>query len=85
MQTLCLFYFFTLIAGCSHGRSYEYYAESVNSDMGFYAMPCNSLFDVKNEKCNGTKILMGDPTPTTAEGIYYVKTSDKPAFALGME
>lgn len=73
------------LAGCSHGRSYEYYAESINSNKGFYALPCTSLFDIKGNNCTGDKILMGDPTPHTAQGIYYLKTSNKPTFALGME
>ncbi|KAI8125506.1 Inactive pancreatic lipase-related protein 1 [Lucilia cuprina] len=62
-----------------------YYAESINSEKGFYATPCTSLFDIKGENCTGTKILMGDRVPKTAEGIYYLKTASKPAFALGME
>ncbi|XP_011291727.2 inactive pancreatic lipase-related protein 1 isoform X1 [Musca domestica] len=74
-----------IFTGCSHGRSYEYYAESINSDKGFYAVPCGSLFDVKGKNCTGDKILMGDPTPTTAEGIYYLKTSNQSSFALGMD
>ncbi|KNC31198.1 hypothetical protein FF38_14299 [Lucilia cuprina] len=74
-----------IFTGCSHGRSYEYYAESINSEKGFYATPCTSLFDIKGENCTGTKILMGDRVPKTAEGIYYLKTASKPAFALGME
>ncbi|XP_013103655.2 inactive pancreatic lipase-related protein 1 isoform X1 [Stomoxys calcitrans] len=73
-----------IFTGCSHGRSYEYYAESINSDKGFYALPCTSLFDIKGNNCTGDKILMGDPIPHTAQGIYYLKTSDKPSFALGM-
>ncbi|XP_075151228.1 pancreatic triacylglycerol lipase [Haematobia irritans] len=74
-----------IFTGCSHGRSYEYYAESINSEKGFYALPCNSLLEIKGNNCTGNKILMGDPTPRTAQGIYYLKTSDKPTFALGME
>jgi len=74
-----------IFTGCSHGRSYEYYAESVNSDKGFYGTLCNSLDDVKGKNCTGSKILMGDPVSMDARGIYYVKTSNKPSFALGME
>ncbi|XP_065356685.1 pancreatic triacylglycerol lipase [Calliphora vicina] len=74
-----------IFTGCSHGRSYEYYAESINSEKGFYATPCTSLIDIKGENCTGSKILMGDRVPKTAEGIYYLKTSNKPAFALGMD
>lgn len=72
-------------AGCSHGRSYEYYAESINSEKGFYAVPCTSLADIKGDNCTGAKILMGDPVPRSAQGVFYLKTSNKPAFALGME
>uniref|UniRef100_A0A1A9WAL0 Lipase domain-containing protein n=1 Tax=Glossina brevipalpis TaxID=37001 RepID=A0A1A9WAL0_9MUSC len=74
-----------IFTGCSHGRSYEYYAESINSTKGFYAVPCSSLDEIKGKNCTGKKILMGDPVPRTAQGIYYLKTNSKPEFALGLE
>lgn len=72
-------------AGCSHGRSYEYYAESINSEKGFYGHPCNTLDQLKGKNCTGGKILMGDPVPRDARGIYLVKTANKPSYALGID
>ncbi|XP_017484001.1 PREDICTED: lipase member I-like [Rhagoletis zephyria] len=72
-----------IFTGCSHGRASEYFAESVHSDKGFYASACNSLDDMKGKNCSGKRILMGDPVPLHASGVYFVKTADKPSFALG--
>ncbi|XP_018797464.1 PREDICTED: lipase member H-like isoform X1 [Bactrocera latifrons] len=74
-----------IFTGCSHGRSYEYFAESIHSEKGFYAAPCSSLKELIGRNCTGTKILMGDPVPLSARGIYYLKTGSKPGFALGLD
>lgn len=76
---------FLLSAGCSHGRSYEYYAESINSPKGFYGVPCSGLDELKGKNCTGGKILMGDPVPRDARGIFLVKTANKPSYALGID
>ncbi|XP_004525105.2 pancreatic triacylglycerol lipase [Ceratitis capitata] len=72
-----------IFTGCSHGRSYEYFAESINSELGFYANGCDTLADVAAKNCSGERILMGDPVPFYARGVYFLKTADKPSFALG--
>ncbi|XP_017479789.1 PREDICTED: pancreatic triacylglycerol lipase-like [Rhagoletis zephyria] len=74
-----------IFTGCSHGRSYEYFAESIHSEKGFYATPCSSLEQLIGRNCTGAKILMGDPVPMDARGIYYLKTGSRPAYALGAE
>ncbi|XP_053949838.1 pancreatic triacylglycerol lipase-like [Anastrepha ludens] len=74
-----------IFTGCSHGRSYEYFAESIHSDKGFYATPCSSLEEMIARNCTGAKIQMGDPVPMNARGIYYLKTGSKPSYALGLE
>lgn len=38
---------------------------------------------MKAKNCTGERILMGDPVPLHATGVYFLKTSDKPSFALG--
>ncbi|XP_022214736.2 inactive pancreatic lipase-related protein 1 isoform X1 [Drosophila obscura] len=73
-----------IFTGCSHGRSYEYYAESINSPKGFYGVPCSGLDELKGKNCTGSKILMGDPVPRDARGIFFVKTANKPSYALGI-
>ncbi|XP_053960290.1 pancreatic triacylglycerol lipase [Anastrepha ludens] len=74
-----------IFTGCSHGRSCEYFAESVNSEKGFLASACNSIVDANAMNCTGHRILMGDPVLKNARGIYSVKTADKPYFALGID
>ncbi|XP_017116518.1 inactive pancreatic lipase-related protein 1 isoform X2 [Drosophila elegans] len=74
-----------IFTGCSHGRSYEYYAESINSPKGFYGVPCSGLDELKGKNCTGGKILMGDPVPREARGIFFVKTANKPSYALGID
>ncbi|XP_067636725.1 pancreatic triacylglycerol lipase-like [Eurosta solidaginis] len=73
-----------IFTGCSHSRSHEYFAESINSVKGFHARACNSIDDMKMENCDGRRIIMGDQVPLKARGIYFLKTSHKPEFALGV-
>ncbi|XP_067624561.1 pancreatic triacylglycerol lipase-like [Eurosta solidaginis] len=74
-----------IFTGCSHGRSCEYFAESINSEKGFLATGCNSLVEANAMNCTGERILMGDPVVRSARGIFSLRTADKPSFALGME
>ncbi|XP_055839590.1 pancreatic triacylglycerol lipase [Episyrphus balteatus] len=74
---------FQVITGCSHGRSYEYFAESINTEKGFFAKPCSTIDAIKNNNCTGDSILMGDRVPREARGIYYLKTNAMRDFALG--
>lgn len=70
--------------GCSHGRSHEFYAESIRTEVGFYGYPCSAYGLYYIGKCKTDPILMGDKTPTTARGVYYLKTgSTKGSFAQG--
>lgn len=67
--------------GCSHRRSFRYFAESVLMKNGFMAVKCNNWKDYRSKKCNGDPIPMGDPTPNTASGTYYLETMNGPNFA----
>ncbi|KAI9557515.1 hypothetical protein GHT06_017343 [Daphnia sinensis] len=70
--------------GCDHGRSVTYFAESINSQVGFRAVECATQEDFNAGLCaDNVAVLMGDPTPSTARGIYYLATSDKNPYALG--
>ena len=54
-----------LTSSCSHGRSYEYYIESINSQVGFWALQCSSYEEVLKGKCNiigEGMVLMGGET-----------------------
>lgn len=41
------------------------------------ARECSSFDYLTNKDCEGTEIPMGQPTPASSRGIYYIKT---PAF-----
>lgn len=69
---------------CSHGRSHEYFAESINTQVGFYSYPCGAYPLFYFGACKSDPILMGDRVPPTAKGVYYLKTgSEKGSFARG--
>ncbi|XP_046397216.1 phospholipase A1-like [Ischnura elegans] len=68
---------------CSHSRSWIYFAESITSNK-FLAVPCDSYENFLNGSCNdGEKVPMGEPTPTSTRGTYYLNTASEPPFALG--
>lgn len=79
-----LIFLLSYIEACSHGRSHQYYAESILNSKSFTAYPCHSYEEYNTGKCkkeNG--IHMGDATPNTARGIYYLKTSDSSPYSQG--
>ncbi|XP_015439830.1 PREDICTED: pancreatic triacylglycerol lipase-like [Dufourea novaeangliae] len=70
---------------CSHSRSHQYYAESINSARGFWAVQCNNQYDFYNGECKShAKVLMGGVEPDyRATGVYYLETNSKAPFAKG--
>lgn len=69
---------------CSHGRSIEFFAESILSENGFYAYKCKSYEEYHTDLCKTNDfLLMGDPTPTNARGVYYLDTTSKFPYAKG--
>lgn len=79
-QPGCIFPF-DLIGGCSHGRSYQYFAESIESIDGFMSLQCNSWQDYVSRKCTGEIVPMGFITPNTTRGTFYLETNEGPKFA----
>ncbi|XP_043643607.1 phospholipase A1-like isoform X1 [Drosophila teissieri] len=72
--------------GCSHIRSYQMFAESINSALGFWGTPC--IRDNSRWQCDQSQrqsIQMGGEPSIHKEGIYYVKTSASDPFALGKQ
>lgn len=52
-------------AHCDHCRAVELFAESINSQVGFRALRCDTFEDFQNGLCDGNhSVLMGDPTPS---------------------
>ena len=69
---------------CSHARSYEYFAESITTDSGFYGMKCKSYLSFRLGTCHGDKGLMGGPKPYLPyTGSYYLATKRSNPFAKG--
>lgn len=69
------------VGACSHGRSYRYFAESVFITNGFMAFECKSWDDFVSKNCNGDPLPMGEATPNTANGTYFLETTGGPRYA----
>lgn len=69
------------VGACSHGRSYRYFAESIQVKNGFMSLECASWDDYKNKRCNGDPIPMGDAVPTFSNGTFYLETGSGPQYA----
>lgn len=75
-----------LSGNCAHGRSHEFYAESINSQTGFWATRCNSYTEVANNSCTPTTndAFMGqEPLDGNASGVFRLNTGNASPFALG--
>jgi pancreatic lipase-related protein 2 len=69
------------VGACSHGRSYRYFAESINIRNGFLAFECGSWEDFNSKMCEGDPIPMGDATPPTSKGTFFLETTNGPRFS----
>ncbi|GLH00075.1 Vitellogenin-1 [Gryllus bimaculatus] len=75
-----------VVQACSHARAHEYFAESIVSEVGFYAVNCATWDEYVNKKCSSNKaVLMGEKTPRSARGMYFLSTNSSSPFALGLE
>lgn len=54
------FVYRVLTEACSHGRAHKFYAESINSQKGFYGYACDSFALFIQGKCPSKKMIMGD-------------------------
>lgn len=66
--------FLQYIETCSHGTSWKLFVDSIISEKQYMATKCSSLDFLNREKCKGNDIPMGEQTPSTARGIYYIET-----------
>ncbi|KAG9430744.1 pancreatic triacylglycerol lipase-like [Apis mellifera carnica] len=66
-----------LFGACAHGRSYEYYSESITNPRGFPGTS-KSFLSVKTTVYMGGSVL-----DSNAKGSYNFKTGSKPPYALG--
>ena len=61
----CLHTGIIVIVCCSHCRPLGLYEESINTQVGFVSLRCDSFQDYESGLCDGNeKELMGDPTPS---------------------
>ncbi|XP_053985508.1 pancreatic triacylglycerol lipase-like [Hylaeus volcanicus] len=75
-----------VVGACSHLHAVEYFAESINSKTGFWAVSCTNFKDFVLGKCNSQpKALMGGVEPKfDVMGIYYLRTHKTGPFAMGL-
>lgn len=69
------------VGACSHGRSYRYFAESIQTKTGFMSFKCATWDDYQAKNCVGEPIPMGEATPNSANGTFFLETSGGPQFA----
>lgn len=70
---------------CNHNRAPAYYAESINSKLGFWGIRCESLYPHAFGLCAArqSQALMGYPVSPIASGTYFLETASESPFALG--
>jgi Lipase len=66
---------------CSHGQSYRYFAESIKERNSFKALKCNNWMEYVSDKCSNHSVLMGEATPLTTKGSFYLRTAVHPSYA----
>ncbi|XP_065215613.1 phospholipase A1 member A-like [Planococcus citri] len=71
---------------CDHTRVTPYFIESINTEAGFWAVPCPNRFFYAFGWCTPAEseyVLMGEHISHTARGIYYLETNPKKPYAKG--
>lgn len=69
---------------CSHSRSWEFYAESVElgNENNFMATRCDSYSSLKAGNCVGRPVPMGYAVPTTTKGDYFLQTNNEKPYGM---
>lgn len=66
---------------CSHSRACDYFVESIENVNAFNSYSCDSWQNYTLGKCSHTNpIHMGDKTPKTARGKFYLETNSLKPF-----
>jgi hypothetical protein len=70
---------------CSHGRSHQFFAESIVHPDAFVAAQCDNWIDFQLGKCNDSTSIavMGEFISTDARGIFYLETNAQSPFGKG--
>ncbi|XP_039226805.1 pancreatic triacylglycerol lipase-like [Drosophila yakuba] len=72
------------LSSCNHERAPRFYAESINSTVGFWGWQCSQEIQF-HTFCPTTEdqVLMGYHVSDELRGSYYLQTASKSPFALG--
>ncbi|KAJ1519397.1 hypothetical protein ONE63_004689 [Megalurothrips usitatus] len=71
-----------LAEACSHGRSYQFFAESIRS-RDFVALECANWESFQNGSCaDGATAVMGEHAAPSTRGVYYLSTRAAAPFGL---
>jgi len=69
---------------CSHLRTTRLFTESINSNVGFRSLRCDTFEDFQEGLCDGNDTeLMGDVTPSSTRGVFHFTTNAESPFARG--
>ncbi|XP_014287901.3 pancreatic lipase-related protein 2 [Halyomorpha halys] len=60
---------------CSHMKALEYFRESIDNELAFPSVKCDSFFKYALNQCESKEVFyMGQPTPSSTRGTYYLQT-----------
>lgn len=71
---------------CAHSLAHQFYAESISSTVGFFAIRCSEGYEsILKQECvsSGETFMGGEPLNTNAEGVYWLQTNAEAPFAQG--
>lgn len=73
-----------MTGSCAHGRSSEFFAESINTNR-FVGQRCTSWEEInRNNRCTGTgTAIMGGDSLIRNTGLFFLATSANSPYALG--
>jgi len=67
---------------CNHLRATDLFTESINSKLGFKSLRCDTFEHFQQGLCDDNEVeFMGDPTPTSARGVFQFATNGISPFA----
>ncbi|XP_015113174.1 pancreatic triacylglycerol lipase [Diachasma alloeum] len=68
---------------CSHGRSYQFMAESIVSPRAFVAIKCDSWAEYRAGKCDNSTAVMGDKVSSETRGSFFLETNAESPYGKG--
>lgn len=72
--------------GCSHAQAFWFFAESLNSVVGFKALRCKDEENPSKGQCSGVVVLMGGRSNhISITGSFYLRTGVASPYALELQ